>query len=290
MDPSSVDLSSLLAAWDYDEENTVRRIRADDGREVLQVRLPLGMEQYEMHGRPDGKRPMKRESWLHYYAKKADLLLKDGREFVLREDDFSRLHREGLLYYHRYVLFFQIREYQLCARDTRRNLKLLDFVSRHAAPEKSEELVQYRPYIHRMNVMARALDRIQDDDDIVMALRILRRGIREIEEMPPIAENSVFKYERSRSLKSLRGLLQGLTPHARARASTAKRSESRTERPASLEEDVLEKPLDPEAALEREMVRAIREEDYERAAILRDEIARRVQARDPAEESPGPGS
>ena len=108
--------------------------------------------------------------------------------------------------------------------------------------------------------------------------------------MPPIAENSVFKYERSRSLKSLKGLLQGLAPHARARASTAKKSEGRTERPASLEEDVLEKPLDPEAALEREMVRAIREEDYERAAILRDEIARRVQARDPAEESPGPGS
>ena len=179
MDPSSVDLSSLLAAWDYDEENTVRRIRADDGREVLQVRLPLGMEQYEFHGRPNGKRPMKRESWLHYYAKKADLLLKDGREFVLRDDDFSRLYREGLLYYHRYVLFFQIREYQLCARDTRRNLKLLDFVSRHAAPEKSEELVQYRPYMYGMNVMARALDRIQDDDDMVMALRILRRGHRE---------------------------------------------------------------------------------------------------------------
>ena len=279
-----MDLSSLLAAWDYDEENTVRRIRADDGREVLQVRLPLGMEQYEMHGRPDGKRPMKRESWLHYYAKKADLLLKDGRELVLRDDDFSRLYREALLYYHRYVLFFQIREYQLCARDTRRNLKLLDFVARHAAPEKSEELIQYRPYIHRMNVMARALDRIQGDDDIVTALRILRRGIREIEEMPPIAENAIFKYERSRSLKSLKGLLQGLAPHARTRASAARKSAGRTERPVSLEGGAIEKPVDPEAALEREMVRAIREEDYERAALLRDEIARRAQARaNPAE-------
>jgi len=38
-----------------------RRLRAhrelSDGREVMQVRLPLGIEQYELDGRPDGKRP-----------------------------------------------------------------------------------------------------------------------------------------------------------------------------------------------------------------------------------------
>jgi hypothetical protein len=278
MKNGSMDLTSLLASWRYDEENTVRRIRADDGREVLQVRLPLGIEQYEIHGRPDGKRPMKRESWLHYNVRKADLLLKEGREFALREDDFTRLHREALLYYHRYVLLFQIREYQLCARDTRRNLKLLEFVSRHAAREKSEELLQYRPYIHRMNVMSRALDRIQEGDDIVTAVRILRRGIREIEEMELVAENEVFTYERSRSLKSLKGLLEGLAPHARLKTRAAR--ESLADPGGSPgEEAAIEEPDSGEEALEREMARAVQEEDYERAALIRDEIARRVRDR-----------
>ena len=48
------DLSSLLRGWKYDEDNNVRRFRTKAGREVLQVRLPLGVEQYELNGRPAG--------------------------------------------------------------------------------------------------------------------------------------------------------------------------------------------------------------------------------------------
>src|SRR5258705_442223 len=52
----SDDLTEMLRRWEYDENRPVRRLKAGDGREVLQVRLPLGIEQYEINGRPDGKR------------------------------------------------------------------------------------------------------------------------------------------------------------------------------------------------------------------------------------------
>ncbi|MFW5812674.1 MAG: hypothetical protein ACOCWS_06765 [Alkalispirochaetaceae bacterium] len=62
----SQDLSHILRQWPYDPRETIRLITADDGREVLQLRLPLGLEQYELTGRPDGLRPMDEESYLHH--------------------------------------------------------------------------------------------------------------------------------------------------------------------------------------------------------------------------------
>ena len=58
---NSPDLRQILKAWPYDPEHDARIVRGDDGRELLQVRTPLGIEQYEMDGRPDGLRPL--EFW-----------------------------------------------------------------------------------------------------------------------------------------------------------------------------------------------------------------------------------
>ena len=38
------DISKILSDWEFDSENQVRIIKADDGRDVLQVRQPLGIE------------------------------------------------------------------------------------------------------------------------------------------------------------------------------------------------------------------------------------------------------
>jgi len=246
------DLTAILAAWEFDEEKSVRRIKAEDGRDVIQVRLPLGLEQYEIDGRPDGKRPMNQESWLHYYWGRAKASPTDLGEdsgdvpgtLSLSDEDFCRLEQEGLLYYYRYLLFFQIHEYRLCARDTRRNLKLLDFVAEHAPAERAQALEQYRPYILRMNHMARALFKIQENEDIPGALKILHAGLKAIEALRPIPGNHVFEVEKVRSLKSLEDLISQLQAH-----------------------------VPRHMALENDLQKAIREENYERAAVLRDELA-----------------
>ena len=238
------DITELLKEWGYDEEDSVRRLRAEDGREILQVRLPLGVEQYEINGRPDGYRPKQQESWLHFYRKRADHF---AHEFVLDERALERLAQEGLLYYYRYLRFFQMKEYRLCERDTRRNLRLLEFVSSHSGPEEAEGLEQYRPYILRMNVMARALGKIQYENDIEAATDILEDGMEEVKSLPEIEDNQVFEFEKVRSLQSLADLHSQLTEH-------------------------LPKPRHVE--LEKLLEEAVEKEDYERAATLRDELRR----------------
>lgn len=241
------DISELLNEWEYQEEKdtrcNIRRLRLPGNREVLQVRLPLGIEQYELHGRPDGFRPEGFDSWLDLYMHQSKVF---GREFALDETGCKRLTSEGLLYYHRYLLFFQIQEFELCIRDTTRNLRLLKFMGDFAATaEQAEFLEQYRPYILRMQVMARALLRVKDRGDIRGALRILRDGSSRIAELPDLPGNDIFEFERARSLESIQELL------------------------GQLEEQV---PLSPEQALRKELKAAIREEDYERAAELRDQL------------------
>ena len=235
----------MLRRWEYDENRPVRRIKAGDGREVLQVRLPLGIEQYEINGRPDGKRPEGYESWLRCYQQRALLF---GPEFVLSDKDCERLQTEGLLYYYRYLIFFQIGEYSLCARDTARNLRLLDFVSKHAARrEAAEGLEQYRPYILRMNVMARTLRRVKERGDVRGAIKRLEEGMEAIRRLPAIEENPVFDFERERSIKSIQDLIR----------------QFRSQLPVS-KRDLLKKEMDE----------AIKREDYERAATLRDQLRR----------------
>jgi hypothetical protein len=48
------DIRELLEGWPYDPDNDVRILSGKDGREVLQVRAPLVLEQLEMQGRPEG--------------------------------------------------------------------------------------------------------------------------------------------------------------------------------------------------------------------------------------------
>jgi hypothetical protein len=240
------DLSPLLKEWAYEEGKTVRRLKAADGHEVIQVRLPLGIEQYELDGRPDGQRPMSCVSWLHHYMAKARAADRKSEDFKLSEVDFARLHQEGVLYYYRYLLFFQIHEYRRCTRDTYRNLKLMDFLSRHAKPEQSVEMEQYKPYILRMHFMARALHKLQVSQDVKIALRILRRGLKLVDSLEPIEGNQVFEWERTRARKTLDDLISQMEAQL---------------------------PVPKVTLLERQMERAVREENYEQAATLRDQIA-----------------
>ncbi len=239
------DISGILDRWKHDENRTVRRVKARDGREVLQVRLPLGIEQYEINGRPDGRRPEGRESWLSWYRHRARTL---GPEFALNQSDCGRLQSEGILYYYRYLLFFQIGDYSLCARDTARNLRLLDFVGKHAtSKEAADGLEQYRPYILRMNIISRTLRRVKDNGNLRAAINSLAKGIETIRNLPELEDSTVFEYERTRSIKSLEDLIR----------------QFRSQIPSS-KRDLLKQKMDE----------AVRREDYEKAALFRDQLKR----------------
>ena len=160
-----VDLRDVLKNWPYDPENDVHRV-AVGGREVLQVRLPLGIEQYELEGRPDGERPYGKESVLDHQLERLAEAEQAGKEpeFVLNSEDCSELFSEGTLYYYRYLHLFQIKDWPGTVRDTARNLRLFDLVHVHAEDEEDQfYLEQWRPYLVRMNAAAAAMIQLERD-------------------------------------------------------------------------------------------------------------------------------
>ena len=108
----SPDLRRILKGWPYDPEHDARIVRGDDGRDLLQVRTSLGIEQFEMDGRPDGLRLHGMESALEYHLHRLNLAKFSGREseFELSPEECSVLFHEGTLYYFRYVRLFQLKE------------------------------------------------------------------------------------------------------------------------------------------------------------------------------------
>ena len=252
MEDSEMDLSKILEAWSYGDKKHVRRVTNHRGDEVLQVRLPLGIEQYEFQGRPDGRRPQGQESWFHYYVNETE---KKPWDIELSEEDFQRLKEECLLYYYRYLLFFQVGEYEYCSRDTMRNIEVLDFTDKYFSAELCASLQQYRPYILRMHFMSEALGTIDSGGDIPAALAILAEASCLIDDLPKMAKNKIFPLEQKNSLRAIEELRQQLFRML---------------------------PPDPLAELREKLAEAIATEDYEEAARLRDSLQKREDRSEPS--------
>ncbi|MCX7824245.1 MAG: UvrB/UvrC motif-containing protein [Verrucomicrobiae bacterium] len=240
------DLRDLLESWPFDPSDDVRIIRGSDGRQIMQVRLPLGIEQYEMDGRPDGLRPHGMESALEFQLARLAKAKAEGREaaFALDAEDCVELFNEGVLYYYRYVRCFQIKDWPRTVRDTARNLRVFDLVKRYAEREEDRlQLEQWRPYVLRMNAVARAMMAVEEHR-FEEAMKIIGEAAANIESLEEM-DNPTFKFERERSLTALRELAQ------------------------QLERD---RPLTELERLQRELQKAIESEQFERAARLRDRI------------------
>jgi hypothetical protein len=236
------DLKTLLDSWTYDPNDCVRIVTLADDREVMQVRLPLGIEQYELDGRPDGQRPHKTDSAFDYHLERSQQA--STTKFQLSPDDCVELFNEGVLYYYRYLHLFQMNDWRRTLRDTTRNLLLFDFVRRHAVREEDKHyLEQWRPYVLRINAVAAAMIELADDCH-QKALLIIRTAADKIEALPELDEDT-FKFERHRSLEALHELA------------------------AEIEKNT---PLTEIQKLENQLTEAVTAEHYENAAKIRDRI------------------
>jgi len=250
------DLRRLLASWPFDPDNDARVVRGDDGREILQVRTPVGIEQFEMEGRPDGARPHDQESVLEYQLQRLAKAKAAGHEaeFELDPEDCAELFGEGTLYYFRYLRLFQLKRWAATVRDTTRNLRLFDFIRQYAAREEDQSyLEKWRPYIVRMNAAAAALMTL-DKGAHDKALEIIQAAVERVEGLEEM-DDETFKFERGRSITALRELA------------------------AQIQQT---RPISAVERLERQLHRAIERQEFERAAELRDRL-RELKSRQPAE-------
>jgi UvrB/uvrC motif len=243
------DISRLLADWEYEPgQVVVRRFKAKDGTDKIQLRVDLGLLQMNAEGRPDGKRPFGHLSLLDYYQARLykHLAAHGGNSdgFKLSAEDCAKLQLEALQYHHRYICLLELGDYAGVVHDADRNLAAFDFVSQHAESEElAWSLRQFQPQLLMILTRARGAQALKTDD-YSLALQLVEEGIERIRAFYAECPHPEA-VEHSGEILSLQDWLEQI----------------RAKRPLSRREQ-----------LERALTEAVRSENYEKAAQVRDEL------------------
>lgn len=273
----NVDLTELLSEWPFEPGKiNVRLIQGVDGEQKVQVRLDLGVLQMELDGRPDGQRPHGYDSLLEYYESVLDQAARgepqegdpgdeeaapeeaaetpggvlpgdeagEDPELRLTPEDCRALREEAVQYYHRYVALLVLEDFDRVIRDTTRNLRLLDLCTEYAETEDDQTILeQFRPYITMMRARALASQALRDNEPKA-ALHAIDEGIESLRRYFADSDSPDL-FESSNEVQMLRGMRDSLVPKL---------------------------PVSQKSELRQRLQKAIADENYELASILRDEL------------------
>lgn len=174
-------IDDILGAWPYDPSSIkVRMCKGADGRQVLQMRVDMGLLQMEVEGRPDGERPHGCDTYFDYLLSR---VIHEGDELTLTDDDCLEIDRELVQFYHRRVCWLRLEEYREVAKDVDHTLSLMDFCERHATDENwimAHE--QYRPFVMFHKIQATALAELEEKGPEV-AVQSITHGLQWIREL-----------------------------------------------------------------------------------------------------------
>jgi len=251
----NLDLNELLDDWDCSGDEVFARIvRSQDGEEVVQLRVDLGMLQMFLDGRPDGMRYHGLPSVYDYFKHEKRV------GYDLSEEDWRELHRELQQYNYRRLAFSSLAEQALREEDFERGQAYLRRTLRdiercleilHQLEENDEEwdspLAILVPTLifNRARLLTRlriAEERIDEAiEEVELGIRDLSRALAEAgfdeeqrEQNPAVA----YLCQMGRRLREQHGITQ---------------------------------------TLKERLDEAIEREDFETAAQLRDELRRRRQ-------------
>jgi hypothetical protein len=243
------DISHLLEQWDYQPgQVVVRKFVGKDGLEKIQLRVDLGLLQMNAQGRPDGKRPFGHPTLFDFHLAKLEQYRAkhDGsdEEFVLSGEDCAKLQLEAFQYHHRYVCLLQLEDYAGVVRDTTRNLNVFDFVEEYAeSDEMAWSLQQFRAQVLMLQTRGAAAQFLENEE-YATALKEIQAGIERIRQF--YEEHS--RHELATQCPEITGLQHWF------------------------EEVERKRPLTEREQLERDLTDAVKREDYERAARVRDAL------------------
>jgi hypothetical protein len=164
----------------------------------------------------------------------------------LTPEDCGKLQQEAIQYHHRYICLFQLEEFENVIHDAERNLTAFDFVQRYAGAEDlAWSLQQFRPQLLMMRVRARGAIALKDNR-YEEADRIVEEGLEEIRQF--------YREHDRQDLLEISGELQSLEMW--------------------LQEIQSKRPMTPREKLESALNEAVRNENYEEAARVRDALRR----------------
>jgi hypothetical protein len=239
----AANIDKILADWAYDPNTiNVRLAKGSDGRQVIQMRIEMGVLQLEVDGRPDGTRPGGEATYFDYLIGQTF----DKDEFVMSEEQCFEVDREFVQFYHRRVCWLALREFTKAVRDANHTLGLMDFCREHSPNENwTMTHEQYRPFVMFHQVQAAALDQLEHSG-AERAVETISQGLDQLRRL--FAEHGADEEFESNEL---------------------------AERLVELRESLREK-FSVGRTLQEQLADAIASEQYELAAQLRDELAART--------------
>lgn len=237
------DIDDILRQWPYQPGViSARLVQAADGREVLQMRIEMGLLQMEATGRPDGERPDGADTYLDVLLAES---LGEGEDVVLTEDQCFEIDREFLQFYQRRIGWLALREFARAVADADHTLALMDFAAEHSPdPQWTLSHERYRPYVRFQRTQAAAMVALQRSKP-EKAIEEITAGLEKLREVFVRMEMEE-QFDEDEMVGQLVELKESL------------RSE-----------------YDVGLTLAEQLTDAVANEEYERAARLRDEIAQR---------------
>jgi len=271
----SSDLTSMLAEWPFrPDEPAARIIDGLDGEPRLQLRVELGILQLHLDGRPDGEEPYGHGSLLEHYEVLSDEGEMTGprppgsareagpgsatrgeeegtspgsrQEASIRLDGQAcrLLAAEAAQYRRRMAAFELLGEHARVVRDASRNVRLIDFVVDHAQSE--EDIAAFeraRPDLIRAKAVATARLMLASGEQRA-AVVVIDDGL-EVLAQWYAARGMGRQLDASPEVATLKSMRDSLAPRL---------------------------PASQKAELRERLAAAIKAENYELAAILRDEL------------------
>ena len=177
--PQNID--HLLEDWPFSTgQILVRQIQGADGRDLLQMRVDMGIIQMEISGRPDGTTFEGSDTYYEYLA---SLSFAEGEKFQLDEERCVEIDREFYQFYHRRICWLTLKRYAEAAKDAQHTLALMDFSSAYS-PDAEWALLheQYRPFVMFHNIQALALIQLEETDP-ESAIQLIDQGLKDMEEV-----------------------------------------------------------------------------------------------------------
>jgi hypothetical protein len=155
-----VDLRSCLESWPYDATRNVRLEHDVNGRDIILVRQPMGLEQFEADGRPDGRQINGKETVLDFHQGRCNwgMQTQSATLFELTREECVELFDEANDFYRRLMVLFRVKDWPRAERDAAQIFRLLDYVRQHAqCAQDRVQLEPWRPHLTRIHAVAHAM-------------------------------------------------------------------------------------------------------------------------------------
>lgn len=241
-----LDLTPLLHDWHFDPSQVTARMVEVENEALpeVQLRLDLGILQMKLNGRPDGQRPHGYESALKYYRQR--ILTERRAGYKLDADACAELQQECVQVYYRYLALMVLKDYDRVIRDTVHSMEIFDLVEKYSESEDIMwDFLQFKPYVIMMSTRAKA-EKLAAAQELDEAVSQIESGMNEIEAFLVKMEDDPEALDECQELAILEDLIRDLTERGG-------------------EEN-------PVIALKQKLQHAVRNENFEEAAKIRDSI------------------